>query len=382
MKIVVVSTPVFKVPLSGYGGLEMIAWQTAKGLAERGHQVSLVAPDGSECPGVDIIPVGPEMRVDELMAYGGFGEMKDQNGTKVRDAHPGYWQKLLDCDVCIDHTWNKWSYQIKAEGRMKASILGVFHAPVNTMYQTWPPQFPGLPTVERACPVCISQDQANHFEALFSPYPARVVRNGVDHTFYKPLGVPRSDRFLFLARFSTIKGPDIALEVCYEAGVGLDLVGDTTITNEPGFLDHCKALADRQSPGWDPDRGKQFRIVGGVSRGECVYWMSQAFCMLHLNQKFREPLGLAPIESMLCECPVLGWRYGALPETVGLGDRDSWWLVKSKEEAVEKVKHLSRNPMDNVARSVFRSNALQFSVEAMVSGYEKLCLEATETEGW
>ena len=53
MRVVVISTPIFRLGpmgLQGYGGLEQIAWECAKGLAKLGHQVALIAPDGSECP--------------------------------------------------------------------------------------------------------------------------------------------------------------------------------------------------------------------------------------------------------------------------------------------------------------------------------------------
>ena len=51
MKIAVVSSAVFPMRppngTVGYSGLEVIAWQCAKGLAERGHQVVLIGPDDS-----------------------------------------------------------------------------------------------------------------------------------------------------------------------------------------------------------------------------------------------------------------------------------------------------------------------------------------------
>jgi len=282
LKIIVVSTPVFTVGsgglaeiagTSGYSGLEVIAWLTAKGLAERGHQVSLVAPNGSECPGVEIIPCGPAQTWDEAIAYGGDGK---------KDGYGGYWQHLLklnDGGCVLDHSWQKRSALLKMEGRLKCPILGVTHAPIDTMYQKLPPE-------KVISFVCISEDQRNHFETLFNR-PARVCLNGVDgEGMYGPLGVPRSDRFLFLARFSTIKGPDLAIEACLKAGVGLDLIGDTSITNEPDFLRKCMAMAEQESSSWDKDKGRQIRLIGPVSRGNAVWWFSQAYCLLHPNQRF------------------------------------------------------------------------------------------------
>ena len=358
MKIVVISTPIFTVPLGGYGGLEAIAWQQAKGLAAKGHQVALVAPDGSSCPGAQIIPIGPAGQVDEKMAYGGFKEAR-QGDQLLRRSHAGYWQALHDFDVVIDHSWHKFSYDLKTEGRLPAPVLGWMHAPVDTMYKTLPPG------VEKPCFVCISDDQRNHFEALFSR-PARTCYNGIDLEMYKSIGIPRTKRFLFLARFSTVKSPHLSIEVCQKAGVDLDLVGDTKLTGEAEYLQSILHMAD----------GQKIRFVGPATRGECVYWYSQARGFSHLCPNFREPFGLAPVEAMACGLPVLAWRFGALKETVKHGE--TGYLVSSTEEAVGLLRS---SAMDEINRNRCRDWASQFSEDRMVSRVQELCEEAL-SGGW
>lgn len=389
MKVIVISTPVFKLgpPMGtvGYAGLEVLAYQHAKGLAAKGYNVSLVAPDGSSCPGVEIIPIGPERQVDESMAYGGFPEVKEGE-LLLRRHHRGYWQELLSADVIIDHSWSKHSYLLKMEGRLKAPVLGVMHAPVHTMYKELPP-------VEKPCFVCISKDQADHFNALFSPLIAKVAYNGVDMDFYRPIdGVKRTDRFLFLARFSTIKGPDLAIEACRKAGVGLDLVGDTSITNEPEFLAKCNQMCDAIPfrdgliAGTLPEGRPSIRMVGPASRGETVWWYSQAHCMVHPNQRFREPFGLAPVEAMACGCPVIAWDYGAMRETVKNGE--TGYLVKSMSELTSAIAAVAgRNGVGDFCvpegtREKCREWAGQFSEQRMIDRYDELIHEAVDGGGW
>lgn len=380
MKIAVVSTPIFQLPVSGYSGLEVIAYEQAKGLAARGHDVLLVAPDNSTCPGCQVIPCGPAGQVDERMAWGGFPEVKDDKGNVTRRQHGGYWQALMGCEVVLDHSWSKWSYSLKAEGVLKAPVLGWFHAPVHTMYQLWPPNYPRMAPVEKACPVCISEDQATHFRSLHNR-PAQVCYNGFDPDFYQPIpGLRRAGRYLFLARFSTIKGADQCLEACWQAGVGLDLVGDTTITGEPGYLEHCKQLAERASPGWDPARGRQFVIHGGCPRGETVGWYSRAKALIHSAFRFREPFGLAPVEAMACGCPVLASDNGALRETITDG---CGWLLKTPEDLAALLKLIETGGPNylNSMRSRCRENALRFTAANMVKRVEELCQLAIK-EPW
>ena len=365
MRIAVVSTPVFPVSdpsgTSGYAGLEVIAYHCARGLAAKGHKVKLITPDGSTCYGVEVVPIGPAGRISEEMAWGGFSEMQ-HDGKVLRQAHPGYWQQLLDVDVVIDHSWQKYSYLLKAEGRIKCPVLGVLHAPVNTMYQSLPP-------VEKPCMVCISDDQRAHFEGLFGR-PARTCHNGIDLDFYRPLDTPRTDRFLFLARFSSIKGPDIAIAAAKKLGIGLDLIGDQSITNEPAYLEQCKAMA-AEAP--------MVNLVGPCSRAESVWWFSRAHCMLHPNQRFREPLGLAPLESQAAGAPVIAWNFGAMRETVV--DGETGQLVNSVDEFEDAVRKWSE-PISDQIRKRCRENASRFSIPRMVSRYEELAVEATEGGGW
>jgi len=347
MKIVVVSTPIFKLGaagLAGYGGLEQIAWECARGLARKGHRVSLVAPDGSECPGVEVIHCGPAGQTDEKAAY------------------DRYWKHLLHTDCVVSHDWNKFAYMLKLEGRMTAPILCVCHAVIPGMFQTPPP-------VPKPCVVCISQDQADHFGALHGKYQSRVCRNGINLDFYKPTGIPRTDRFLFLARFCVEKGPDIALDVCKRVGVGLDLIGDTQITGQPEYYHKCMAMAD----------GKQLRVVGGVPRPEAVHWYSRAHAFLHPNERFREPLGLAPVEAMACGLPCVAWRYGAMKETVKHGE--TGLLVDSVQEFEAAVRSLAGGVSDETRRRC-REWAGQFSLDAMVNRYDELVHEAVSTGGW
>lgn len=374
MRIIVLSSQVFAIggtqALYGYGGLEVIAWLTAKGLAEKGHKVTLIAPMGSTCPGVSVFETLPPGGFSEEQVYRGC-MVKNTNG---QDVHwKGYWPKLLECNpgkdskegksecgVIIDHSWNKWPLMLKAEEALRCPVLNVLHAPVNTM-------FGSLPPVDKPCFVCISNDQRRHFESLFSPAQARTCWNGIDLDFYKPLGIKRSDRYLFLARFSSIKGALIAIEACKEAGVGLDLVGDTQVTGEPGYLEQCQKQAD----------GKQIRIIGNVSRSETIWWYSQARAFLHPNKIFREPFGLAPLEAQACGLPVLAWKYGAMKETV-LHDTTGY-LVDSKEQMVDLLR---TNALDKLSRQKCQDWAGEFSIKNMVSRYEELCQEALASGGW
>jgi glycosyltransferase involved in cell wall biosynthesis len=340
MKIVVVSTTIMTCPPAGYSGLEMLSWQQAEGLAKRGHNVLLVAPKGSTAPpGVELH--GTTLGESEMQAYS------------------GYWHRLPGYDAVIDNSWQKWSYILKAEGKLKAPVLGVLHAPANTMYGSPPP-------IVQPCLVAISRDQATHASEIWG-VPARTCHNGIDLGFYRPSpGVARTDRYLFLARMSKIKGPHIAVDVARKLRVSLDLVGDDRITGEPEYAQRLLAQAKNN-----------IAYHGGKSREECVKFFSVGKALLHMNLHFREPFGLAPVEAQACGCPVIAFDHGAMRETVKHGT--TGFLVKTQDEVEELVR---TNAVAKIRSEDCIEWAKQFSVERMVEGYEKLALEALETGGW
>jgi glycosyltransferase involved in cell wall biosynthesis len=340
MKIAVISTTVLPCPPPGYGGLEAIAYHCAVGLARRGHQVLLIAPNTSPAiPGVEIH--GTTQGESEQAAFG------------------GYWHRLVNnVDAVIDHSWNKWSYMLKVEGKLRAPVLGVLHAPAHTMYQQAPPIL--LP-----CLVAISEDQAAHVRELWG-VPARVAYNGIDLNHYaaKP-GITRGDRYLFLARISTIKGPHIAVDLARQLRFGLDIVGDDTITGEPALAQRVRALAVNN-----------IAYHGPCSREKAVDWFSQAKALLHPAFPFREPFGLSPVEAQAAGCGVIASDHGALRETIKHGE--TGFLCKTPEEMAEYIK---TDAVRSIRPEACRENASRFSLQAMTLRYEALCQEAIEV-GW
>lgn len=314
----------------------MLAYQQAEGLARRGHRVLLVAPKESKPP-PGVVLHGTTLGGDEGAACS------------------GYWQRLENYDAVIDNSWMKYAYLLKAEGRLKSPVLGVLHAPVHTMYQTPPP-------VEKPCFVAISKDQAIAVSE-FLDREARVCYNGIDPGFYQNhYNKERNGRYLFLARMSTIKGPHIAVELAQKLKFGLDLVGDDTLTTEPEYRDKLKAASVNG-----------ITYVGPQTREQCVRWFSEDKALLHMNLRFREPFGLAPIEAQACGMPVIAFRNGAMSETVKHGE--TGFLVYTKGEVEEIIK---ADAVSAIHPERCREWAMQFTVERMIGRLEDLVSEAIE----
>lgn len=339
MKIAVISTTILTCPPAGYAGLEMLAWQQADGLSKLGHSVLLVAPNGSTPP------AGVELHGTTL-------------GESEMQAYSGYWQRLSNFNAIIDNSWQKWSYILKMEGKLKAPVLGVLHAPANTMYGSPPP-------VPYPCFVAISKDQATHASEIWGVIP-KVCYNGIDTDFYKPTNEKRLNNYLFLARMSKIKGPHIAVDIAKRLKFPLDLVGDDKITGEPEYSERLKAAAT-----------DGIIYHGGKTREECVHFFNTRKALLHMNLNFREPFGLAPVEALSTGLPVIAFDNGAMRETIKHGE--TGFLVKTQEEVEALIKS---DAVAGIKAKDCIEWAQQFSVKNMISRYEQLIIEALDTGGW
>ena len=341
MKICVVSTTVIPCPPPGYAGLEQLAWQQAVGLANKGHEVTLIAPQGSTVPS--------NVSLHETVLR-----------ESEKNAYKKYWSSLPGYDAIIDHSWEKWSYILKMEGKLSAPILGVLHAPVHTMYNSPPP-------VDKPCMVAISKDQAQAAKEHLK-VSVEVSYNGVDIDFYKPTNTSKNNRYLFLARISTIKGPDIAVNVAKSTHINLDLVGDDTLTGEPELVNNIK-----QECIVNPN----LRYIGPQSRENCVFWFNSNKALLHPNMRFREPFGLAPVEAQLCGMPVIAWDNGAMRETIVHGE--TGFLVNSESEICDLIRS---DAVASINPNRCREWASGFSYKNMIDRYDELCKLAIDTGGW
>ena len=340
MKICVISTTIWPIPLKAYGGLEQIAYWCAEGLAKPGNEVLLVAPLGSvPPPGVELH--GTTQRESEQQAFSGY-----------RD-------RLKNYDVIVDHSWEKWSYTAQMDGSLKSPIVGVCHAPIETMYVKPPP-------LEKPCLVGISKDHTRRIQRHLG-VQCRTVYNGVDLDFYRrmPKEKKRNGRYLFMGRMSTIKGPHVAVEIAQKMKVSLDVVGDDKFSNEPQYTKRVKDGCTGEIKYW-----------GGVSREKTVELYSTRKALLNTILWDAEPFGLVMVEAMACGMPVVTFDRGSPREIVV--NKETGFLVDGQEEMEALVKS---DAVASISPERCRERAAEFSKEKMGLRYQEVCQEAADG-GW
>jgi len=341
MKVLIISTTVYALPPAGYAGTEYLVYHLACGLANKGHKVSVVAPEGSNLPNnVELIPVG--LREGEEQAYLKYKDRLEQDN----------WNAIVDA------TFQRWSLMSSIGRDSQLPIVNWHHTDVS-IYQTPPPvRYPMWVGLSRSH----AENMARHWGCH-----TRYIYNGIDLSFYTPdFNTNRGDRYLALGRYTPEKGFLPLIMMAKRLKIGLDVVGDTEIIASRDYMQRCFNEAD----------GMIVRCMPGVSREETVKLYRKCKALLQAPQ-WEEPFSLITAEALACGTPIIGLRRGAFPE---LMSKKCGFIVDSIEEMEELIK---KDTVSKIKPEECRRWAEQrFSIQRFVDDWERLLIEVAQGARW
>src|SRR5215217_6413229 len=343
MRIAVIAPPWYPVPPNGYGGIEWVVALLADGLTDRGHEVTLFAPPGSETEAQLVPPLGtipPEELIGDPWYEAAHAVSAHEQGSEF--------------DLLHDHT-----------GPVGASIGAMRDAlTVHTLHGPFTDQTSMLyrRIARRHWFVAIS-----HSQRSMGPAKLRwggVVYNGIALDRY-PFREDKEDFLLFLGRADEEKAPHLAIQAARRAGRRLVMCVTTKNQRERAYW------AEQVEPLLDDD----VEVRGECDQEQKAELLARAAALLFPIQ-WPEPFGLVMTEAMACGTPVVAWRNGSVPEVVANGE--TGFIVESVDEmaaAVDRVGDLDPQVMRARVKE-------QFSAEAMVAGYERIYQQVlTEGDG-
>lgn len=328
MLVALIAPPWVPVPPPAYGGTEEVVDALARGLAERGHDVVLVAHPDSTCPVERRAGVAPPADIAMGTAL--------VECAHVLDAY----ERLPAVDVVHDHTLLGPLFGRAPRGA--ASVVtnhGPFDARTRRVFRDIAP---------RAAIVSISHAQAANADDV--PVDA-VIHHGFD-VARVPVGDGNGGYLLFLGRMAAEKGVHRAAALARAAGVPLLIAAKMREAAEHRYFEQEVR----------PLLGPRIEYVGEVGRDEKLALLGGALALINPIQ-WCEPFGMVMVESLACGTPVVAPPIGSVPEIVRHGVTG---FVCPDDDAFRRA--LSR--LDGISRDACRDDVRRrFSVERMVAGH-------------
>ncbi|TMC73799.1 MAG: glycosyltransferase family 4 protein [Chloroflexi bacterium] len=333
-------SPWYPVPPVGYGGIELMAYNLARELHVRGHQVCVIGQQGTKGP-FEVAAVAPESWSDQL----GTIDQQPRESLFLYRAYQMVRRRAFD--VIHDHSG--------LTGILLGAISGLTTPVVATLHGSLTEaEGDFLAAVDRDVHlVAISRSQQAQ---VASVRWRRVVYNAVDPAEYRPVcsHEEKEDYVLQLARINPSKAQHLAIEVARRLGLKLVLAGKI-----------------------DPDANAYFEREIKPHLGERVVWhdnivglekarlLSHARAMIFPIQ-WEEPFGLAMVESMVSGTPVIAMARGAASELVEPGI--TGFLAEDLDGLVEAYAHVGEIDLQKCVKRASE----RFGPGQMADGYQSV----------
>jgi len=324
MRIAMLGPVAWRTPPRAYGPWETVVSLLTEGLVARGVEVTLFATlDSRTSATLDGVCDRP------------YGEDPAVDGRVAEAMHTAY---CLERAGGFDLIHNHLDWLPLAMSRLVSTPM------VTTIHGFGDRRI--LPAYARSTSAYVAISDADRAAEL--PYLA-TVHHGIDLARW-PVRHSAGEDLVAFGRIHPDKATADAIAIARRAGRRLVICGP--VQDETYY-------AEQVAPHLDGDAVRYLGNVGGDQRAEVL---GQAAALLH-PLGFDEPFGLSVVEAMACGTPVVGYRRGALPETIVNGVTGV--LVDGVDDAVAGVAAAVALDRSVVARETRR----RFSVERMVSEY-------------
>jgi len=346
MRIAIIAPYTNPCPPLAYGG-ESYYWGIADTLGKLGHEVHLLAPEGSKTPTNGCLHVTPSTK-------GGVIDYAVETRTEET-----YHSLLMAVDLVHDCSLDHIAAERLRHLYGKRNVINTING--RTYYMPRPPFN------------VVTGSKAWQEDAKIHGLQTEMVYWGIDTEFYTydPAAV-RDDYYLWLARFHPDKGLDLALELSQEMGFKLKVAGSMEFKDHEAYgLQYLRKIESIPTVEYVPLPLDETHHI----RKRELYRKARAF-LYPVN--YFECFGMVVAESMACGCPVITSDKGAMPELINQGY--SGWSCADGE----MKKYLETGePWSSFDESEVRQQATKFSWRRAALDYEKLYNRVVnEQYGW
>lgn len=312
------------------GGLETYCWEAGHALAQRGHDVTIVAGVGGTQRYSDVNLIRfPFIAQDNWPDFGTRFRRLMERCSFARHALPHLIEAQYDA-IIINKPFD---FPVLWHGKRKGVTAQIVYRAGGTEFYIADRFFSKV--VDHW--VSTSRYNANQVEGRYGK-PVSVIHNGVDTSLFKPdqhlTDFTVSNQPLLLASVGRLvgwKGHRVIIEALKNIpDVNYLIIGDGPEKNR--LLDQAKSLSIED----------RIRFAGNVEHNLLPQFLQQADIFVHPSIG-EEAFGISLVEAMACGLPVLASRNGGIPEIVVDGTTGSLLTPGDIAAWATAIEHLSKN---------------------------------------
>jgi glycosyltransferase involved in cell wall biosynthesis len=306
MRIGIISTHSHPIPTPTHTG-DVVIVDLAQALDDLGHEVTLYAPEGTRPPTHGrVLPM--------LCSHGQPYPLPRECEQTCFGAHA---ESMRSQDVVHDFSVTKFAAEsLLREGRrnvVSTPMGGIWNypdPPINVV--AWSEQMRGR-GLRGAGDYEDSPDLGMSGPPQRPIKDAHVVYGGIDTDWYTP-GYRKEGFFLWMNRWHRAKGYQVAIELARRMGIELVMAGEHPDREWHDYQRGCVKEAQELAAGLPNVRFEW--LPGDPHHHEAKRELYRRARALLYTVQFQEPFGLSQAESLACGTPVIGTRYGSVPEVV------------------------------------------------------------------
>lgn len=346
LALLLLSTPVGPLGSGLGGGVELTLRNIAQELMQRGHQLQIVAPIGSEMTGLPIVPISGTLQ-STAQTQGRDALITLPANAVLSKMWEYAYQKQQRYDLLINFAYDWLPFYLMpffAKPIAHLVSMGSLTEAMDQVIQQTIDRFPGTIGVH-------SRAQANTF--LFGDR-CRILSNGLDLSLYQ--FQPEPANYLgWVGRIAPEKGIEDAIGAAQQTQIPLKIWG--AMPDADYWQQICQSHPDAH-----------FFYEGFLATDQLQAELGKCRGLL-MTPKWIEAFGNVAIEALACGVPVIAYNRGGPAEIVQSGK--TGWLVEPDDvdglvQAIQRLDKIDRYTCRQQAEAEFSMQAMGDRMEAWI----------------